>query len=113
MFMSDKNVPSGVPSKTVSTDPFVGYNEWAFEHMLNQQFNVLKARLLNLADSVARDDKQANSMKGLIKDFVNDSYYKSVRDIADYARHFKIIHPNMGQSTSPLRAESMEDILVK
>lgn len=99
-------------SKSTPTDE-VGYNAWAFEPMLHQEFNVLKARLLNLADSIARDDKQADSIKGLMKDFVNDAYHKSLYSIKDYARFFKVIPEGSDQSNSmALQARSLNDILV-
>ena len=104
LYMSKGNVVS-------NPEAVSGYNPWAFEPMLHQEFNVLKARLLNLADSIARDDKQANSIKGLIRDFVNKAYYESYRQIKDYARYFEIIGEGEDQNNSMhLEAESLADL---
>jgi hypothetical protein len=99
-------------SQVTPSEASSGYNPWAFEPMLHQEFNVLKARLMNLAETMARDDKQANAIKGLMKDFVNKAYYGSHRSIEDYARYFKIIEESdVKSSAMSLEASSLEEIL--
>lgn len=98
---------------SVPTVPTSGYGNWAFQWMLQQEFNFLKARLLNLADSIARDDKQADAIKGLMKDFTNKAYYNSLREIENYARYFKIINEGEAQSNYPnLESESLKELQV-
>ena len=94
----------GVPSR---------YNNWAFQPILNQHFNRLRARLLNLAETSTRDKQQAEAMKGLVKDFVNEAYFAAIREIEDFCRDKGIdlgtvcVAPNC----DTLRAQSLKDIL--
>ncbi len=101
--MSSLNVPE--PSR---------YNNWAFQPILHQHFNRLRARLLNLAETSTRDKTQAEAMKGLVKDFVNTAYYDSIRDVEDFLRDKKVISEPEGQCGAPdaqLTAQSLKDIL--
>ena len=101
--MSSINVPE--PSR---------YNNWAFQPILNQHFNRLRARLLNLAETSTRDKTQAEAMKGLVKDFVNTAYYDSIRDVEDFLRDKKVISESEGQCGGPdaqLTAQSLKDVL--
>ena len=90
------------------------YNNWAFQPILNQHFNRLRARLLNLAETSTRDKTQAEAMKGLVKDFVNTAYYDSIRDVEDFLRDKKVISEPEGQCGGPdaqLTAQSLKDVL--
>lgn len=89
------------------------YNNWAFEPILNQHFNRLRARLLNLAETSTRDRQQSDAMKGLIKDFVNEAYYPACRDIEAFCRDKGIISAGEGQCgpENRLTAQSLKDIL--
>lgn len=57
---------------------------------LNHTFQVLRARLLNLADSVGSDEEQRKAIKGLIKDFCNDAYYPLKEDIGKFLQDYGI-----------------------
>lgn len=89
------------------------YSRWAFQVILNQHFNKLRARLLNLAETSTRDKQQANAMKGLIKDFVNEAFYPCMREMEGFLRDYKVIDPLDGQcgATDHLSAQSLDDIL--
>jgi len=90
------------------------YNNWAFQPILNQHFNRLRARLLNLAETSTRDKQQAEAMKGLIKDFVNEAYYPACRDLESFLRDKKVISEGEGLeqgSQDRLTAQSLKDIL--
>ncbi len=108
-------VPDPVVSATDPTaDPpsVIQYNNWAFEPILQQQFNQLRARLLNLAESSTRDKSQAEAMKGLMKDFCNQAYYACRDQMEAFARDKGIIQKGEGQCQPPVRwAKSMSDIL--
>lgn len=99
--------------EALSPLPPSAYNNWAFEPILNQHFNRLRARLLNLAETSTRDRQQSDAMKGLIKDFVNEAYYAARHDIESFCRDKGIISPGEGQSgpENRLTAQSLKDIL--
>ena len=101
------------PSTTIRPIDYPRYNNWAFQPILNQHFNKLLARLLNLAETSTRDKQQAEAMKGLIKDFVNEAYYPCIREIEDFCREKGIISKLEGQSgpQDRLTAQSLKDIL--
>ena len=53
--------------------------------------------MLNLADSITSDPEQRKAIKGLMKDFCNDSYYPLLGEIEDFLRYFKVIPEGGGQ----------------
>ena len=79
------------------------YNNWAFEHITNDKFNVLRARLLNLADSMGQDPGQRKAIKGLMKDFCNQAYYPLIGELKSYLKYFKVLGEGEDGSTTPLR----------
>ena len=90
------------------------YNNWAFQPILNQHFNRLRARMLNLAETSTRDKQQSEAMKGLMKDFINEAYFAACRDILDFLRDKKVIAEGEDQCGGPddrLTAKSLKDIL--
>ena len=89
------------------------YNRYAYEPMLHQFFNRLRARLMNLAESSTRDKQQAEAMKGLMKDFLNEAYYASLDFMESYARDMGVIEPTEAQCgpKDRLTAQGMQDIL--
>jgi hypothetical protein len=89
------------------------YNNWAFQPILNQHFNRLRARLLNLAETSTRDRQQSDAMKGLIKDFINTAFYDSMHEIEAFCRDKGIISEGEGQCgpQDRLTAQSLKDIL--
>jgi hypothetical protein len=91
------------------------YNNWAFQSILNQHFNRLRARLMNLAEASTRDKQQADAMKGLMKDFVNEAYFPALHEIEEFLRDKGVISKGEGQNLAPnydhLRAQSLKDIL--
>jgi len=71
--------------KIVSLDvPSVGMSDDAYAYFLRSEFIILKARLMNLAESITPNEKQNEAIKGLMKDFVNQAYYKSLDSIEMY-----------------------------
>jgi hypothetical protein len=86
-------------------------SNWAFEPILHERFNILKARLFNLADSI--DPHRSKAVKGLMKDFVNAAYYDSLRAMEDFLREKNVISQGEGQSGyMGLNARSLDDIHV-
>ncbi len=86
-------------------------NNWAFEPILHERFNILKARLFNLADSI--DPQRSKAVKGLMRDFVNNAYYDSLRAMEDFLREKNVISRGEGQSRyMGLDAKSLDDIHV-
>lgn len=81
--------------------PELGYNKYAYTWMINEKMSVLRARLLNLADSITSDNEQRKAVKGLIKDFCKDAYYPMLREIEKYLIFFKIIEEDFGTSNAP------------
>ena len=106
------NADSGSPETYTFMSPAPPSLKYGIEVILNQHINRLKARLLNIAETVAPETRQCNAVKGLIKDAVNQAYFESVRDIhaelncRDIERGMEYSH------ISPLRANSLADILV-
>lgn len=90
------------------------YNNWAFENILHQHFNRLRARLLNLAETSTRDRQQSDAMKGLIKDFCNEAYFPARREMEGFLRDKDVIRfgdPELREDRNRLNAQSLKDIL--
>lgn len=89
-------------------------NDWAFEPILHNHFNKLRARLMNLAEASTRDKQQSDAIKGLMKDFVNEAYYPALRDIEGFLREKGVIPEGINQCGNPaivLTAKSISDYL--
>lgn len=93
-------------------EPLSGYNNRAYKWILHEEFNKLKARLLNLAESTATNEQQREAMKGLIKDFTNQCYYSSLHNMEDYLEFFKVIDGRECEPDPVLEASSLKDILI-
>lgn len=91
------------------------YNNWAFENILHQHFNRLRARLLNLAEASTRDRQQSDAMKGLIKDFINEAFFPARKEIEFFLRDKDVIRPDepelRHEANTRLNAQSLKDIL--
>jgi len=110
---SARPIPA-IPIVGTTPEDFPRYNNWAFQPILNQHFNRLRARLLNLAETSTRDRQQSEAMKGLIKDFVNEAYFPACREIEAFLRDKKVISEGEDQCGGPndrLTAKSLADIL--
>lgn len=101
-------------NSVIPSTPLPGYNNWAFEPILHQHFNRLRARLMNLAESSTRDRQQSDAMKGLMKDFVNEAYFPALRDMQSFLRDKGVIserEDHAVRSQSSLTAKSLNDVL--
>jgi hypothetical protein len=91
--MSKSKELQGVPVSVGET----GYGKQAYEYILREKMNTLRARLLNLADSITDNVERRKAMKGLIRDFCNNAYYPILREIESYLRYFKVLDEGSGQ----------------
>lgn len=66
-------------------------SKFEYQHIHTHHIEKLKARLLNLADSMTTDERQAKSMKGLIKDFCNMAHLDGRNDLDNWAVEREII----------------------
>lgn len=82
--------------------PSTGYNTQAYIHIVREKFGILRARLFNLADTSSVSKEQAEAMKGLIKDFSNDAYYKIVHDLTHFLSSLKIIDDQCSSGPMPM-----------
>jgi phage portal protein BeeE len=89
-------------SKYANTD-LVGISKFEYQHIHTHHIEKLKARLLNLADSMTQDQRQADSMKGLIKDFCNLCHYDCREELDKWALEMGIIKENELYPVSNLR----------
>ncbi len=80
-------VKSLSPSDVISLTP----RPYEYQHIYTHQIEKLKARLLNLADSMTTDERQANSIKGLIKDFCNLAHLEGREDLDNWAIEMRIV----------------------
>ena len=97
-------------SNQVTTPLDCGHNPMAYEYIINDKMSVLRARLLNLADSITGNDSQRTAIKGLMKDFCNDAYYPLLREMRVYLTNLKILDPGSGCSQSmPLNSQVLKD----
>ena len=65
--------------------------KYEYQHIYTHHIEKLKARLLNLADSMTTDERQANSIKGLIKDFCNMAHLDGRDELDKWAVEREII----------------------
>lgn len=80
-----------------------GYGKYAYKWIINERMNILRSRLLNLADSITSDEKQREATKGLIKDFCGEAYYPMLSKLEDYLEFFKVIEANKNEVEMPPR----------
>lgn len=66
--------------------------KYEYQHIYTHHIEKLKARLLNLADSMTTDERQANSIKGLIKDFCNLAHLDGRNELDNWAVEREIIN---------------------
>lgn len=66
-------------------------SKYEYQHIYTHHIEKLKARLLNLADSMTTDERQANSIKGLIKDFCNLAHLNGRTELDNWAMSRNII----------------------
>jgi len=71
--------------------PLPCYNNMAWHWMLKEKMEILRARLLNLADTITDDKERRNGIKGLIKDFCNQTYFPLDRDLKHFMIEYKVI----------------------
>lgn len=67
------------------------FGRFEYQHIYTHHIEKLKARLLNLADSMTTDERQANSIKGLIKDFCNMAHLDGREELDTWAVGREII----------------------
>jgi hypothetical protein len=78
---------------------------WCLEADVSRGFNILKAKLYNLIEATIKEEKQQQAVKGLIKDFANDSYRLVIRDMRFDAINAKMIEKESAEvpeTTYPL-----------
>ena len=80
---------------------------YEYQHIYTHQIEKLKARLLNLADSMTTDVRQANSIKGLIKDFCNLAHLEGREDLDNWAIEMKVIEEGDTVPVSNLRDDNI------
>jgi len=66
-------------------------SRFEYQHIYTHHIEKLKARLLNLADSMTTDERQASSIKGLIKDFCNLAHQDGREELDKWALEREII----------------------
>ena len=66
-------------------------SRFEYQRIYTHQIEKLKARLLNLADSMTTDERQANSIKGLVKDFCNMAHLDGRNELDSWAVEREII----------------------
>lgn len=78
-------------------------SRFEYQHIYTHHIEKLKARLLNLADSMTTDERQANSIKGLIKDFCNLAHLDGREELDKWALEREIIREDDIMPVSNLR----------
>lgn len=67
------------------------YNNMAWSNIIQSSVGVLRARLLNLVDSSVADKEQRAAMKGLLKDFFNQTYYSLLREMENFLVDYNVL----------------------
>lgn len=65
--------------------------------------NKLRAKLFNLVDSIFTEEKQRESVKGLMRDFTAEVHFGLNRDIFEYLEFLKVRKPQDGCSPTRLQ----------
>lgn len=76
-------------------------NPSMYPYVLEKGFKKLKARMLNLIESGARDTKQCNAMSGLCKDFFSESLMSMCNDMEVFLHDQGVLDEHSAQY-SPL-----------
>jgi hypothetical protein len=74
-----------------SEQPVLKVDYFTLDEDVSHGFNVLKAKLYNLAEATFEDGKQLEAFKGLIKDFANDAFKRTQSNIKHHARLMGIL----------------------
>lgn len=82
--------------------PTVGYGPQDYEYLIEGKMSVLRARLLNLADTITDDKERREAIKGLIKDFCSEAYYPLLREIEAYLTQYGVLDGKLGHNPIPL-----------
>ena len=80
--------------------PLGGNEADEYIYIVRHKMNILRARLLNLADSISENEAQQTGIKGLIKDFCNDAYYGQLESLKFFMEKAGVIAkdaPNVPQ----------------
>lgn len=98
--------PSGLYVAMIGIDSHV-------EVLLHEDFNQLKARMMNLAECAVGDTRQCNALKGLMKDALNQAYFGSLRRVKRMLEDRGVTDGcHSDGPTRGLSANSLSDILV-
>lgn len=73
------------------TEPQNIYNKFAWEIIVKEKMEVLRARLLNLIDGISGDREQRKALKGLVKDFCNQAYFPLKKELCDFMIDLKVL----------------------
>ncbi len=72
---------------------------WNIEEDVSHAFNRAKAKIFNLIEATITEDKKQEAVKGLIKGFINDEYYKCIEAMRFSASRAKLI--DLSDMTAP------------
>jgi len=87
--------------------------DYDIEIIIRQQFNHLKARMMNLAECSCVDTRQCNALKGLMKDALNQAYYGALDKVNTELKSRGISDPSVERGPMPsLDAKGLSDIFV-
>lgn len=91
----------GVPSKmAIEVGMDHVYNNMAWKNMVQSSIGVLRARMLNLADTSISDKEQRAALKGLMKDFFNQAYYPLLRELESFLVDYNVLPEDVFTSGS-------------
>jgi len=79
--------------------------EWEFETIISTEFNRLKAKLFNLAETTIKEETQLKAFKGLVKDFCNEEYIQTILQM----RTFMIDMGHVLEESFPITSEPLEN----
>lgn len=86
------------------------------QHMqivIRENYNLLKARMMNLAESATSDTRQCNALKGLMKDFLNQAYLGTLQRVKDVLESRGLSDDRCVSGPTPgLDAKGLADIQV-
>jgi hypothetical protein len=92
--------------------PVSGYSTDAYQYMIHDNFNVLRARLYNFIESITEDKKQAESRKGLIKDFTGQAYHDTLREVEKFLIDKQVLSDSRGNIPPSLNGQSIQEFIV-
>ena len=104
---------AGSPELPITLDYPQSDIRYSIQSTLNDKFNELKARLMNLAEASVPDTRQCNALKGLMKDVLNQAYFGSVREIRTTLENRGLDDDRHTDGPIPgLHAKGLSDLLV-